>query len=569
MIESFRKSAPQPMAAKPFNIPAPIEKVLSSGLKLLIYRDQRLPLISLRLCFNFGDIDEPADYRGLTSATTTNLTQGSESFSSKEIAEQVERLGASLSASASSDHVIVGASSLKNFQSDLLSLLAEVILRPAFPEKELNLYRDNTIKSLKLQRSQPDFLAEEQTARVLYGKHSYSFYSASPAEIEKLRREDLAEYHKKMFVPNRAVLVAVGDIEPDGFVAELEKLFEQWRAGEVSNPILEELPKRNARSLTIVDRPGSAQSNIVLANLAIKRNHPDYFPFAVMNQILGAGASSRLFMNLREEKGYTYGAYSSLDARKRAGAFEATAEVRTSVTGDSLREFFFELDRIRNEKASETEIRDAKNYLSGVFPIRAETQEGLTSLVVSQELYNLPSDYLQTYRENIERVSLEDVQRVARQYVLPEQMAIVIVGDANEILSQAREFASEIEVYDNEGNLQNLGNYGKQAEPPSIDVTGKWRLNLDFQGQSIPLSLSLKQSESKVAGEFESPIGKGSVTEGRVSGKVLTASATTEFQGQVLELQLRATVENDRAKGTLSADFPGMPPFNFEGNRES
>ena len=172
----------------------------------------------------------------------------------------------------------------------------------------------------------------------------------------------------------------------------------------------------------------------------------------VMNQVLGAGASSRVFMNLREEKGYTYGAYTRLETKKLAGDFEATAEVRTAVTGDSLREFFLEFDRIRQESVGEVELDDAKNFLTGVFPLRAETQEGLTNLIVNQHLYSLPDDYLQTYRDNVRGVSAEEVQRVAQNYIRTAEMAIVIVGDAEEVLPQVQTYAESIEVFDTEGN---------------------------------------------------------------------------------------------------------------------
>ena len=175
-----------------------------------------------------------------------------------------------------------------------------------------------------------------------------------------------------------------------------------------------------------------------------------------MNQVLGAGASSRVFMNLREEKGYTYGAYTRLDLKRLGGDFEATAEVRTAVTGDSLKEFFYELDRIRDEDVPVEELNDAKNFLTGVFPIRAETQEGMTNLIVNQVLYDLPDDYLQTYRSNVEAVTAEDVRRVADLYVRPAEMAVVIVGDAKEIVPQADKYAGAVEILDTEGNPTTL-----------------------------------------------------------------------------------------------------------------
>jgi predicted Zn-dependent peptidase len=172
----------------------------------------------------------------------------------------------------------------------------------------------------------------------------------------------------------------------------------------------------------------------------------------VMNQVLGAGASSRVFMNLREEKGYTYGAYTRLDLKRLGGDFEATAEVRTAVTGDSIKEFFYELERIRNEDVPAGELSDAKNFLTGVFPIRAETQEGLTNLIVNQLLYDLPDDYLQTYRSNVDSVAAEEVRRTAELYVRPSELAIVVVGDAKEIIPQVEEYASVVEIFDTEGN---------------------------------------------------------------------------------------------------------------------
>ena len=212
-----------------------------------------------------------------------------------------------------------------------------------------------------------------------------------------------------------------------------------------------EPPQRVSRAAYVVDRPGSAQANIVIANSGITRTSPDYFPMLVMHTILGANASSRLFMNLREEKGYTYGAYSSLDARRTAGTFRATAEVRTPVTGDSLKEFFYELNRIRNEPVSEKEIADAKSYLTGVFPIRLETQEGLIDQLVQIKMFGLADDYLEIYRNRIQAVTIEEIQDVATRYVRPDEAAIVIVGDGAELNDQVKPYADEIEFYNTAG----------------------------------------------------------------------------------------------------------------------
>ncbi len=566
-MEEFRKSAPAPLAPVAFNIPQPFETTLANGLKVVIFEDKKLPLVSFRLIFRVGDIHEPSDAVGLNSAVASMLSEGTESYSSKQLAEEIERLGASLSAGSGSDTTSLSASSLTLYASDILRLLAEMVLKPTFPEEELDLYRRNTIEGLKFQRSQANFLADEQVSRIIFGNHPYSVVSPTADDVEKLTRERLIEHQSRTFVPNNAVFIVVGDVEKDDFIKELEGHFGRWESGKVEDFAFDKVPSRAERTLTIVDRKGSAQSNIVLANPAIERNHEDYFRALLMNQILGAGASSRIFMNLREEKGYTYGAYSKFDSRRLAGAFEATAEVRTSVTGDSLKEFFYELNRIRDGKVSEEELQDAKNFLAGVFPIRAETQEGLTNLIVQQQVYDLPDDYLQTYRDKINEITIEDVSEAANKYVSPEQMAIVIVGDAEDILAQTREYAANIEIFDTEGNSQDISNYGKTMESPTIDLTGNWDLTVDFQGQKLPVSLTLEQTDGKVSGKLDSMLGEGKIENGKVSGNGLSAVAVLEAQGQAFEISINGTLENEEITGTLSgAKLPHT--YNFTGRKK-
>jgi len=454
MSQAIRSKAPEPLAPVPFNIPEPFQTTLENGLRVVVFEDSRVPLVSYRLAFFRGDSHDPKNATGLTSAMTSMLNEGTENYSSSELAEKIERLGAGLSMSAGVDFTVFAGSALTIYGDEILSLLAEVLFRPTFPESELDLYKRNALENLKSQRSQPNFLANEQTARVLYGSHPYAVISPKAADFEKLDREMLQKFHATAFQPNNAVMVIVGDVDRGELIPKIEELFGDWPRHEVTLPKIPAAPSRSKRTLTIVDRPGSAQANIVLGNIGIPRVHPDYFPATVMNQVLGAGASSRVFMNLREEKGYTYGAYTRMDMKRFGGEFEATAEVRTAVTGDSIKEFFYELNRIRDDKVSADELADAQSYLTGVFPIRAETQEGLTGLIVNQMLYDLPKDYLQTYRANIDAVTVDDVQRVANEYIHPDKLAMVIVGDAKEILPQAESYADEVEIFDADGKLQ-------------------------------------------------------------------------------------------------------------------
>jgi len=568
MNEDFRKAAPTALAPKSFAIAKPYETTLPNGLKVVVFEDKRLPLVSYRLGFKTGDINDPKDSNGLTSAITALLNEGTKTRSSKQLAEEIERLGASISATSGDDNTIVAASALSLYSSDVLRLMADVVLNPVFPESELALYKKNTIEGLKYQRSQPAFLASEQTAKILYGTHPYGIVSASAAEIEKLTREKLAAFHSKMFTPNNATLIVVGDIDRKNLLKEIKENFGGWQKGTIEAMKFDAPPTRTATTITIVDRPGSIQSNIVLANLAIDRANPDYFPVLVMNQILGAGASSRLFMNLREAKGYTYGAYSSFDTRRQAGNFQSTAEVRTPVTGDSLKEFFYELNRVRSEKATEKELRDAKSYMTGVFPLRAETQEGLTNLLVSQQLYDLPADYLQTYRDKINAVTLDDVERVAKKYISADKIAIVIVGDAGEILPQIKSYSTRVEIFDAEGKAIDAATYTNTNNGTPANANGKWNLTVDFQGQQLPVMLMLKQDGGKVSGSLDSMIGKGDIAGAKVTGNKFVGTAKSQIQGQAMELVISGTIDGDSMKGTITVANQGLEPLNFTGTRE-
>ena len=568
MTQAIRKSVPDPLRPAQFNIPNPFVATLENGLKIVMVSDKRLPLVSYRLAFLSGDANDPDGGTGITSAMASMLTEGTVNYSSRELAEKVERLGASISASSSEDFVIAAGSSLSIYSTEILQLIAEISFRATFPEEELDLYKRNTIENLKFQRSQPGFLANEQVARILYGEHPYATISPNADDIERLSREKLSEFYATQLIPNNSILIAVGDIEQDEFLAQAEELFGDWKKGEASPSAFPDPPARNGRSLTIVDRPGSAQSNIVLANTAFERNHPDYFAAIVMNQVLGAGASSRVFMNLREEKGYTYGAYTRLDTKRHAGDFEATAEVRTQVTGDSLREFFYELERMRNEPVSDQELADAKNFLTGVFPIRAETQEGLTNLIVNQQLYELPDDYLQTYRDNIEAVSAADVQRVAQGYIHPDDLTIVIVGDAAEVLPQARSYSEAINIFDTAGNTMDIASYEQGSDDEEIVVSGTWELSLDFQGQQLPVTLVLDHQGERLSGKIETVLGSGEIADGSVKGNKVSATARTEIQGQSVDFAITGSVRGDSMSGTLSA--PIIPDsLSFEGKRTS
>ncbi|MGI9067765.1 MAG: M16 family metallopeptidase [Pyrinomonadaceae bacterium] len=566
MIENqnLLSTPPPPLPTRPIKLPTAYETTLSNGLVVVVVEDQRLPLVSYRMAFRTGDAHDPRELPGLLDMLTGLLTEGTEKRTSREIADEVARLGATLQAGASSDYTTVAASSLTTFSDEILELMADVVLRPVFPPNEVDLAKRNTKESLKQQRAQPTFLASEMVARVMFGEHPYSVTAPTPESIDATTRERLVEFHRSTFAPNNAVFLVAGDVQRDAILQQIESFFADWQAGPLSVDDFPAPPRRTSCSAYVVDRPGSAQANIVLANAGITRTSPDYFPMLVMHTVLGANASSRLFMNLREEKGYTYGAYSSLDARRTAGTFRATAEVRTPVTGDSLKEFFYELNRIRSEPVSEKEIGDAKSYLTGVFPIRLETQEGLIDQLVQIKMFDLPDNYLEIYRNKIQNVTIEQIQEVARKYVNPDEAAIVLVGDASQLLEQVKPYAEHIEFYNTTGKRKTL----KTAA--SVDgleaLTGNWSLEIDTPfGQSIPATLTVSHDEGGFSGKVESEMGDGELKSATFDGESFAGTISFEVAGHNTEAQITGEVANEQMQGSISLE--NAPELSFTGKK--
>jgi zinc protease len=568
-LEDFRRQAPPPLSLRPMQIPTAHETNLPNGLTLVIVEDKRLPLVSYRLAFRTGDAHDPVGLPGLTDMMSGLLTEGTQSRTSRQIAEEVESMGATLHAGASSDYTTISASALTQFGDKILELMADVVLRPSFPENEVELTKQNTKENLKQQRAQPSFLASETLSRVMFGEHPYSLITPTPESIDATTRDRLVEFHRSAFVPNNAVFVVVGDVELDTIVACIEKLFGSWQSAEARKDDFPAPPARFGRSAYLVDRPGSAQSNIVIANIGITRTSPDYFPMLLMHTVLGANASSRLFMNLREEKGYTYGAYSSLDARRTAGTFRATAEVRTPVTGDSLKEFFYELERIRTAPVSEKEIANAKSYLTGVFPIRLETQEGLIDQLVQMRMLALPEEYLQTYRDQVQSVTVDQIQEVARKYVKPDEAAIVIVGDGAQVIQQLKPYAQEIEIYNTAGKRKEAPTGASSAggaEAGPAGLAGAWAIEIQTPfGQSIPATLTLVTEGNGFSGKIESEMGEGELADIILDGHQFQATLSFDMGGQAIAAQITGAVDHRQISGSVS--LQDSPPLPFAGHR--
>ena len=457
--QGWRKNPPELPAPRPVNLPSLTTYKLNNGLTVQLVEDHRVPFITVFLGIKAGSSLEPQDLTGLASMTADMITEGTKSRTSRQIADETDFIGGGLKGAADYDYTLISASSLSKYTDKLFGLVSDVLLNPSFPEDELKLKKTNLLQELVVKRSQPDFLKEERFNKVIFGNHPYAVVAPTPESVERMSVQALKDFHAKHFVPNEAVLIVVGDFQKAAMQDLIENSFGAWAAAALPVVKLPQMPKQLGRRIYLVDRPGSVQAAVKVGNVAINKKDPDYFPLMVANQILGGAAHSRLFLNIREQKGYTYGAYSGFAARRDPGAFAAEAEVRTDVTAPSLQEFLYELERIRNVKVTDKEIKDAQTYLTGSFQLGLETQAGLAQKLLEVQLYDLPADYLQKYTEQILSVTTDDIRRVARKDIDIDNLAIVIVGDANKIKPDLQYFAP-VDVYDTSGKLVNPATAG-------------------------------------------------------------------------------------------------------------
>lgn len=425
-------------------LPKPQEAVLSNGMRVALLEDHKLPTFSLQVWFNGGGLADPPEKRGVAMVTASQLREGTKQRSSREIAEQLATLGASLSASSSpaSGESAVSVTGLSDFMDPTLALAADVIRNPTFPAAELDKFRARYLAQLQIRRANPGFLAQEQFMRAIYGEHPGALVVPSEAVIKQLTSADLAAFHAARFRPNNALLIAHGDVTLKDLVAALERHFGDWPKAEIDKVSLPP-PKPPAKPrVLLVDRPGSVQTSLWVGSMGIERDSDDYFAMLVMNHILGGGPASRLFMNLREDKGYTYGVYSTFTGTTFPGVVVASTDVRTAVTAGALHELSQELQRIAHEPVSAQELTNARRALIGRFALSLDSPQSLLNNLATQKIYGLPADYWDTYPQRVEAVTPADIQRVAKQYYGRERLQIVAVGDASELSEVLEKYGS-------------------------------------------------------------------------------------------------------------------------------
>ncbi len=424
----------------PFSLPHLEGAVLDTGLEILAVHDARLPLVHWRLGFQAGSKFEPPELRGLSETTAAVMTQGTKSRTAREIAERVAALGASLRAWSNADALLLEGSVLAENLGAFLELACDVARNAVYPEEEVELRKQNRKQELAAQRSLADFLAQEKTAELVFGPHPYARQEPTPESIERLERAALAAFHERHLKPDGAIAVLVGATPPlTQLLDELNLRLAGWPPGAALACQWPE-PPAPQRRITLVDRPGSVQADLRIGRLAVTRTHPDYFPLLVAATVLGGGASSRLFTNIREKRGYAYDAHCALTAWREAGIVEVVTQIREEVLAEALAAVLEEMRRLGREPVPEDELETARNYLCGTYVIRLETLHGLANQLAFTRLMDLPLRYLEEYTGRVRSVTAGQVQEVAARYLDPESAAIVAVGEAERIRAALESF---------------------------------------------------------------------------------------------------------------------------------
>jgi len=410
---------------------------LSNGIDLWLYRYKKLPVVQVYLVVHTGAYSDPAEKAGMTNLFSEMLDEGTKSRSSLQIADDFDFFGTKFNTWASMDGCGVSMLSLREHLDESLEVLSDVVLNSAFPDAELSRVRKNVLTSILQEEDQPNVLANKVFIKTIYGKHHPYGYPllGTVDSVNSITSTELQKKYTSFFKPNNTSIIVVGDIGLAEVSDTLESTFSRWEGGATPSVELPEIPDRERAVIYLVNRSEAVQSQIRIGHRGVKRTHNDYFPLRAMNQILGGQFTSRINLNLREDKGYTYGASSIWEMKKFGGHFITTGGFQGEYTDRSIEEIMKELRRIRDEGVTEDELDAAKDGLIRSLPRQFETPSQIASQLASVALYHLPDNYFDTFVENVQRVSTEEVKRVAAEYIHPDKAAVVVVGDVRKIKS--------------------------------------------------------------------------------------------------------------------------------------
>lgn len=453
-----QKTPPAPGAARPLNLPKITEKKLANGLTVVLAPLPNVPKVSTVLTFRAATTaSDRAAHPGIAQIAGSVANEGTDTRTSKQLKEELRSIGGTLALGSDADSTTMSGSSLSEFSAKLFELMSDVAQHPSFPEAEVKLAQENTIQQIRAGRADPGFLVNERFQKAIFGDHPYAFVVPDEKSISALTRADLRAFVAKYYIPNASHLIVVGDIDVDKTFAEIEKAFGSWKSGTVPPDENPPVPKREKRQIYFVNRPGSVQSAIYIGNASIPRKDKDYFAIRTADTIYGGSFYSRLTRNIRESKGYTYSPFSSSNTRAKTGSFMAGAFVRNEVTGPTLLEIFYELDRMRVLPVTDEELNAAKEYSTGNFSVELASQSGLAGRINSIYTYDLDKSFINDFRPKIEALTPADIQKAAAKYFDTYHAAIVIVGDWDKVKDQVTPFG-DVTIYDADGNVVTKGN---------------------------------------------------------------------------------------------------------------
>ena len=427
---------PRPIAARNVKFPPYAVKTLANGLQVIAVSHHEQPAVSLRLIVRAGAAQDPADKSGVAALAATLLDQGTATRSAEQIANAIDSIGGALGTAAGPDLTSINAVVMKDSLAFGLELVSDLAQHPAFAAEEIERQRQQSLSGMQVSYDDPEFLANLVFDRIVYGSHPYGRpQGGTPATVASLTRNDLVAFHTKWFGANNAILAIVGDVNAEEAFAGAERAFGSW--GRVtSEPAKPADPPPPSRRVVVIDKPGSVQTEIRVGNIGIPRKHDDFMALDLATKVLGGEGANRLHRVLRSERGLTYGASAEFNALKQAGDIVAQTNTRSETTGQTLRLMVDEVWRLIRDRVGDRELEGAQEYLTGSFPLTIETPSQIALQILNAVFFGLNMNDLQTYRERVNVVTVDDVQRVARTYLHPDQLTIVLVGDASAFLKQ-------------------------------------------------------------------------------------------------------------------------------------
>ena len=427
---------PRPLPAHEVKFPPYTVRTLGNGLQVIAVSHHEQPAVSLRLIVRAGGAQDPADKPGVATLAAALLDQGTTTKDAEKIATTIDSIGGAMGTGAGSDLTFIQAVVMKDSLNLALDLVSDVARHPAFAPEEVERQRQQMLSGLKVSYDDPDYLAGVVFDRLVYGFHPYGRPDAgTPQSLANITRDDLLKFHKTWFGANNAILAIVGDVSSEEAFAGAERAFGSWERTPTTAPKPTDPPPATRRVI-VVDRPGAVQTEIRVGNIGLPRKHPDYLALDLAIKILGGEGGNRLHRVLRSERGLTYGASADINALKETGDIVADTDTRSETTGEALRLIVDEFWRLQRQRVSERELSDAQAYLTGSFPLTIETPSAIALQVLNAVFYGLDLNELQTFRERVNAVTPDDIQRVAREYLRPDRLSIVLVGDASAFAKQ-------------------------------------------------------------------------------------------------------------------------------------